>query len=450
MKYPQKESSVLEFKRDIPQKKQTLLKTIVGFANTYGGEMVIGVDDSGEIIGVPEDSVDQLIDDLNRSIYDTVSPSIYPSIYTKRIGDQLVVIVDIAEGANKPYHFRNERINEGTFIRMGTHTMLATQDIIQQLQWQGQRKFIDEMPVYAAQEDDIDTKIFEKFLEERKQGYLTVDLQEMLFHYKILTKDRGRVYPTVGGILLFGKNPAKYFPEAFIICSHIAGTDGREVIATIDSGGQLFAQYKETIAFITSRLNTSFTIKGTGTREEQLEIPPEAIREIVLNAIVHRNYLIHGPTKITIYDDRVEIFSPGNFPGPILDDKVDIGVTYIRNSIITRVFRDMGYIEKLGSGFITLFKSYAERKLPIPVITEGTGFVKCILPRKPKVEQSENLEYSQMVNALFFTKGEIRVSDVMEHLNVSRSTAGRILTKLTKDGQLNKIGHGSASRYVKI
>lgn len=447
--YPHKESAILEFKRDMPQKKQTMLKTVVGFANTYGGQIVVGIDDSGEIIGVPEDAIDQLIDDLNRSIYDSLSPSIYPAIYSKRFGDQLVIVIDIAEGGNKPYHFRDMRVNEGTYVRMGTHTMLATQDIIQQLHWQSQRKFLDEMPVYAAQEDDIDMSAFEKFLEQRKQHNIKADPQEMLRHYEILTKDRGRVYPTVAGILLFGKNPEKFFPEAFTICTHIAGTSGRDVIATRDSVGQLFQQYKDCVAFITSHLNASFTIKGTAAREEQLEIPPEAIREIVLNAIVHRNYLIPGPSKITLYDDRLEIFSPGNFPGPIKADKVDIGVTYIRNTIITRIFRDIGFIEKLGSGFITLFKSYAERKLPMPIITEGVGFVKCILPREPIGRKVENLEYSDFINTLLLTKKEIKVSDVMEYLKVSRSTAGRILMQLTQEGHLKKIGKGSATSYIK-
>ena len=395
MKYPGKESAILEFKRDIPNKKQTMLKTVIGFANTYGGQIIIGVADDGEIIGVPESKIDPLNDALNRAIYDTTTPHIFPSIYTKRFEDRLVLIIDIAEGNSKPYHFNAQRINAGTYVRLGAHTMLATPDIIQQLQWQNQRKYLDEMPLYHANEDHIDMALFEKFLEERKQKQLKVDTQEMLFHYDILTKDRGRVYPTVGGILLFGKHPENFFPEAFIICSHISGISGRNVIATRDSVGQLFQQYIDTVAFITSRLNTSFTIEGTGCRQEQLEIPLEAIREIVLNAVVHRNYQINGSIKISIYDDRIEVFSPGNFPGPIIPDKVDMGVTYIRNKIITRVLRDLGAIEKLGSGFITLFESYAKRKLPRPTISEGVGFIKCILPRptsRRNVEPHSELE----------------------------------------------------------
>ena len=450
MQYPGKESSILEFKREVPQKKQILLKTVIGFSNIYGGQIIIGVDDDGEVIGVPEESVEQLQDDLYRSIYDVVAPSIFPSIVTKRMGDSLVIIIDITEGIKKPYHFHSKRISEGTYVRLGAHTVLATPDIIHQLQWQSQRKFLDEMPVYGASEKDIDKKAFKVFLEKRKQGHSKIDVDDLLFHYEILVKEQGRVYPSVGGVLLFGKNPSQFFSESFVICSHVEGTTGRDVIATRDAVGSLFQQYKDSIAFITSRLNTSFTITGTGAREEKLEIPPEAIREIVLNAIVHRNYQLNSPSKITIYDDRVEIFSPGNFPGPLVADKVNMGVTYIRNKVITRIFREVGLIERLGSGFITLFESYAEQKLPTPVILEGAGFIKCILPRKPSRISPVGDMYSDKIASLLSMKDAIKLRDVMAYLKLSRASAGRLLTTLVKGGHLQRIGKGRATHYKKL
>lgn len=449
MKYTHKESATLEFKRNIPDKKKTMLKTVIGFANTYGGEIIIGVDDSRNIIGVPEGKVDQMIDDLTKSIYDVVAPSIYPSIYTKRVAEKLLIIIDIAEGANKPYHFSSERISTSTYVRLGAHTVIATPDIIHELQWLKQRKFLDEMPVHAAHTNEINLSHFKKFLEQRKQKSTLIDVDEMLFHYNIITKDKGRTHPTVGGLLLFGKHPEKFFPEAFTICAHFSGTSGRDAIATRDSIGNLFQQYKDCIAFITSRLNSSYKIHGTGTREEQLEIPPEAIREVVINAIVHRNYNVPGPTKILIYDDRVDIISPGNFPGPIMADRINIGITYIRNSIITRVFRDIGIIEKLGSGLMTVFESYAKRHLPSPIITEGTGFVKCTLPR-PRVEQQNISNHTNdKIFELMTTKSEIQTQDVASYMSISRATANRVLKKLTEQGLLERIGKGPATRYRK-
>ena len=450
MKYPHKESAILEFKRVLPHKLQTILKTVVAFANTYGGHLIIGIDDDGSIIGINEQRVDEITDAITHAMYDTITPFIFPSIYTKRIGENLILIIDIAEGSNKPYHFVTKGLTKSTYVRLGAHSILATNDMIAQLQWLGRRKFLDEMPVYEATQDDIDLKAFQDFLDNRRQENKDINIQEMLFHYNILVKERARIHPTIGGLLLFGKQPEKFYPEAFIICSHFSGTSGRDAIATRDSTGNLLQQFKDTIAFILSRLNTSYKIVGADRREEKLELPPEAIREVVINAIVHRNYQIMGPSKIAIYDDRLEFFSPGNFPGPILADKVDIGVTYIRNAIVTRVFRDLGIIEKLGSGFITLFESYAKNNLSTPVVTEGVGFVKCILPRSIHLGTPLHEIDDKKLLYLFITRNELSVKDVMQYFSVSRSTASRLLTKFTDEGVLARSGQGPATRYKRL
>lgn len=272
MRHPHKESSTLEFKRHLPEKKLSIIKTVVAFSNTYGEQVVIGVDDNGHISGIDEEHIEQMCDDLTRSIYASVAPSIFPSIYTKQIESRLTIVIDIPEGTNKPYHLNSKELDNSTYVRLGAHTMLATADIIHQLQWQGQRqrKFLDEMPVYEASENDIDSDLFNQFLAKSRQKNTDIDTINMLYHYEILVKDRGRVYSTVGGLLLFGKNIQKFFPEAFIICSHFSGVSGRGALATRDSTGNLMRQHKDTIAFILSRLNTSYEIVGAGRRDGQL------------------------------------------------------------------------------------------------------------------------------------------------------------------------------------
>jgi len=157
------------------------------------------------------------------------------------------------------------------------------------------------------------------------------------------------------------------FNEAF------QGNKGRNVIATTDCEGNLFEQFNRAFDFILSRLNRSFRIDGV-QRTEELEIPREAIREALLNAIVHRNYHNLAPTKVVIWSDRLEIFSSGSFPGPIDVENLRVGRTYLRNPIICRIFRETGYIEKLGSGFITILDSYQAMKLPRPQVIDGGGF----------------------------------------------------------------------------
>lgn len=170
-----------------------------------------------------------------------------------------------------------------------------------------------------------------------------------------------------------------------------------------------------------------------------------------MNAIIHRNYQTSAPIKISIFDDRIEIFSPGNFPGPILQHQLEMGLTFVRNRIIARVFREAGYIEKLGSGFLTLFETYRKRGLKLPVIIEGHGFVKCILPR-PSANEPKHAQVigrQEMVMQLFYLSDEIRISDVMTHLKISRSTAGRILNELMKKEKLQRVGEGASARYIR-
>lgn len=374
MKFNKQESAILEFKRESPSKQQ-ITKTIVGFCNMHGGQLIIGIDNNCDIVGVDEGQIPQLMEDIRRSIYASCTPTIIPSLHTLRVEDKLLFIIEVSEGMLKPYFISSLGKKEGTYIRVGTETILATAQMIQELEWQSLGKYPDEMPAYHADKNEIDLNAFETFLKTRKIKFTDYALEEMLYHYHILTKEHTRTYPTIGGLLLFGKNPQEYLKESFIICTHFYGTSGREVIATKDCRGNLFQQYREAMSFLLNQLNRQFTIQGIGPRNERLEIPEEALREIVINAIIHRDYLISGPTKIAIFDDRIEVFSPGNFPGPIQTNHLAMGVTYIRNAVISRVFRENGLVEKLGSGFLTLFQSYRERGLPPPIVQEGVGFV---------------------------------------------------------------------------
>jgi ATP-dependent DNA helicase RecG len=445
IRYPQKESTTVEWKREVPTKQQ-VVKTIVGFCNMHGGTLVIGVDDQGVVVGIDEERISELMEELERSIYASCSPPVLPTLSVQRLEDKLVLLIEVSGGMIKPYFVSSLGKEEGTFIRVGTQTVKATPIMLQELQWRSMGRYLDEMPIYSATLEELDLKAFEDFLRDRRTHVNQSDAAELLYHYEIMTKEHGRSYPTMGGLLLFGKDPQRFLSESFVICTHFSGTSGRNVVATRDCVGPLLQQYKDCMAFIVSRLNKKFHIVGGGKRNEFLEIPQEAVREIVINALIHRNYLIPGPTKIAIYDDRLEIFSPGNFPGPIKVDHLSLGVSYVRNKIIARVFREMGLVEKLGSGFLTLFTSYEENNLPVPAVVEGTGFVKCVLPR-PGITPQPIMEKSLL--HLFYKKSEVTIPDAMKFLEASRATASRELKQLVDQGFVTKIGKGPSTRYIK-
>jgi ATP-dependent DNA helicase RecG len=451
MKYLGHESSTLEFKREIPT-KQELAKSIIGFCNLYGGRVVIDVNDWGEIVGIPEKEIDRLIEKLQQSILDSCTPTIIADIHIQRIEDKLLLIVKVSEGMNKPYFLTEKGLDASTYVRMGRQTMKASTEIIHVLQWQSKGKSPDMKPIYHASLNDLDLLIVDTFFRNRVQKpddeSPGISLEELMFHYKILVKEYGRTYPSLGGLLLFGKRPQDYLGEVFIICSHFKGISGRDTVATRDCAKTLFTQYEECLAFVVSRLNRQFTIREGSRRDESLELLEEALREVILNAIVHRNYFIPGPTKVAIFDDRIEIFSPGTFPGPLNSSNLEMGLTYIRNYVISRIFREAGYIEKLEPGFLTLFKTYREQNLPLPVVQEGAGFVKCILLRRGlgAVKSSQATPEHELFK-LFLIADEIKPSDVIRHFSISRATASRMLSKLVQQGLIVKIGKAGATHY---
>jgi ATP-dependent DNA helicase RecG len=447
MKYPEKESSVLEFKQKLPAKQQ-IIKTIIGFCNQFGGRLVVGVSDDGTITGLPEESVDETMEALHKSLYESCTPTVLPLIYTQRIQDKIILLIEVSSGMNKPYFITSLGLNEGCYVRAGLQTVKATPSMIQELQWQARGKELDKMPVYSAIDNDLDIASFMIFL--RNRGIETPEWREMALHYDVLVEEHKRTFPSIAGILLFGKNPQRALSEAFIICTQFKGVQGREAIASVDCTGTLFEQYQKGLLFLTSRLYRSFAIRGAGPRQEQLEIPEEALREVLLNALVHRDYHVRGPTKIAIFDDRVEVFSPGNFPGPLKPHQLEMGLTYVRNAVIGRVFREAKLTEKLGTGLRTLFASYRERGLDLPHVLEGNGFVKCILPRPDHHKASYKVSNSSdQLQRLLQISDEITVADVMKELTTSKATATRLLKQLVDEGVLIRIGKGPSTRYAK-
>lgn len=446
MKYPGEESSTLEFKREIPENEQ-IIKTVIGFCNRNGGKLVLGVESDGTVVGVSESEIQKIMEYVSKGIYDSSCPPIIPAIYSQRLGEKNLLIIEVSAGMNKPYYRKAEGLDKGTYIRLGRSTVRATADMVEELKWQSRGFSFDMLPVYHAKESDLDKTKILKFINSRKAKVETIT-SDILLSYQLITEEHASIFPTVGGMLLFGKNPQYFFSEAMIICTHFAGISGREAIATIDCTGTLFEQFSTAYNFILQRLPRSFTIRGP-IREEELEVPAAAIREVLLNALIHRNYHISAPTKIAIFDNRLEIFSPGVFPGPLDTHNLKMGLTYIRNKVICKIFREAGYIEKLGSGFITLFESYEAKNLYPPQVIEGENFVKCILPRASFSTKPFINDETKKIMGLFEITDEIATSDVMKTLGLSRATAGRRLSELIEKGLIKQVGQGKRTRYSK-
>ncbi len=314
----------------------------------------------------------------------------------------------------------------------------------------GPRSFsYDSMPVYDATIDDLDFEKFRDFLTLRRGGAKgPIAIEDVLRSYYLITEEQGYTYPTVAGILLFGKDPQRFLAESYIICTEYSGIAGRTVLSAISCLGSLFDQYFKAFRFVTDRLAYSFTIEGP-KRKEILEVPEIALRETIVNAIIHRNYHISACTKIGLYDDRIEIFSPGDFPGQLTTETLRCGISYIRNYAITKVFHELGYIEKLGSGLTMLFESYEERGLEEPQVIEGPNFVKCILPRpsNKRTSSEKTDDHTRHILRLLKATHELSIGDIVQQAMIPRTTAGRRIAELMSQGLIEKTGKGKSTRY---
>lgn len=443
MKYSGQESSRLEFKSIIPASVK-IIRTIIGFCNAKGGKLVIGVKDDGTIQGISEDDAHQAMECLDHAIYEACTPPILPLVYQQRVDGKVLLIIEVSSGTNKPYYQKSLGLSEGTFVRLGRSIVKADADIIEELKWQARGISYDQLPLYHTTIEDLDSAKIQYFLDHRRNGVSSPLTEDVLRAYEIIKKEHTTDYATVSGILLFGRVPQQFLSEAYILCCHFSDYKDREAIASRTCKGTLFEQLDGAFDFIMERLNKSFKIEKR-KREEHWEIPPIAIREVLMNAILHRNYHINAPIKISIYSNRIEFFSPGGLPGPINTMELESGITYVRNTSIAKVLWEAHYIEKMGSGFITLFRSYRKEGLLPPEVIEGTNFVKCILPRVHADISQQSLE--DLILNLFKISNEIAIVDIIRQLDISRTTAGRALSKLMESGKLLRVGKGPTTKY---
>ncbi len=440
--HPDRESKILEFKETIPAFKK-LVKTCIAFANGAGGEIVIGVEDkTRSIVGITERDRDRLYEDFPNSLYDSVSPVLIPQIYEKNIGEKQMIIIKIYPGTIKPYFLKQEGIPNGVFIRVGTSTRKANDEIVEDLSREQRRITYDE------ESSGIPATVLSDKLLEKFYGN---DLSERrLLADKVLvrnTASSNEFNVTVGGILMFCDFPEEYIPESMIICTRFSGKKGRSIIQSVDLQGPIPSLADSAYSLVSEWLEREYSLRGLRLKGSML-IPGEALREAIVNALVHRKYSIPGAIKIGLFEDRLEIFSPGSFPGMISLYNLGDGTTFLRNIVIAKIARKMRLIEKLGTGIRLIFDSCKKAGLKAPEYNEDGDFVKINF----FFQQAAALEPMSTNSILsILEKDEIlRPRDLVNRFDISRSTISRKLNQLVKEGILERTGKGAGVFYRRI
>jgi len=354
------ENSGVEFKLDDIQPNE-LAEEIVAFVNLDGGMILLGVDDTGKIQGIKKDKIEEWVMNICR---ENVLPSIIP--YFERVkfdNGKVVAILKLGHGESKPY-----QTNRGRFlIRVGSTKRLATKEELARLFQAAQMVHYDLTPVYQTSIADLDMRklkdYFLKFREINIDEYPKQVIERVLVNTEIMIESGGEKLVTVAGMLLFGKNPERYLKQTGITAAAFKGTqldyeayDKKEISGTLidleDQSGEILESgvIDQGIKFVIQNTQVSSRLKGN-KRIDRPDYPRMSIREAIVNAVVHRDYSIVGSKiRLFIFEDRIEIRSPGRLPNTVTIDKIKEGCSFARNPILVRFLQNYGYMERFGLG----------------------------------------------------------------------------------------------------
>ena len=372
------ESKNVEFKETLPDKSEKYMKTIIAFANTQGGQLIVGVNDvTREVTGVDMDSVFKIMDRITNAVSDSCTPQIVPDITFQTIEGKTIVVVYVAPGANRPYYMKSRGKEGGTYIRVAGTSRQADADKIKELELEGARISWDELICvgYEVKENAIkklcrDMNRYRNEMQQRKGNAekLQQVTRAQLLNWNVIKKTEDGYLASNAFALLTGK----HFYYSRTQCAVFACTDRGEFIDKKEYDGPLYGQIEEAYAFVLRNIRRSAKVEGL-IRREGHELPPDAIREMIINAHCHRNFLDNSCVQVALYDDRLEVTSPGGLCYGLTLEEAISGRSKQRNRIVAEVFNQMGLIEAWGTGLRNIRKAAKEYSLPEPQFIEMTG-----------------------------------------------------------------------------
>ena len=436
------ENKTTELKREYVD---DIKNTVIAFANCDGGTLYIGVNDDGSVCGV--DNVDDVMLRVTNAIRDAVRPDVTMFVECRNeVVDEIpVVCVTVQRGTARPYYLHSKGIRpEGVYVRQGASTVPATDAAILSM--------IKETSgdSYEAARSLNQQLTFEKataFFRKRKVAFGKTQMRTL--H-------------------LIGEDDT-YTNLAFLLsdqCSHtlkLAVFEGSKKTVFKDRQeltGSLLEQLEEAFAYIERYNRTRAEFSGLD-RVDLRDYPPEAVREALLNAIVHRDYAFSGSTLISIFEDRIEFVTIGGLVKGITLEDVKLGVSVLRNQHLANIFYRLRLIEAYGTGILKINESYDEHTVK-PVIETTNNAFKITLPNSNYQVENQgslrtgktNRNTSKKKDARIATilklcqdQGSIVRTDVEKSLGVSQATAILLLRGLVDNGVLVKKGKGRNLRY---
>ena len=373
------EDSHTQFKQSQDVTNATSLAgELVAFANSKGGRILIGVSDQGTVIGVSAADVRRLNELLSNTATNNVRPSINPQTENVSTSDGLVMVVTVREGISKPYSDNN-----GVFwVKCGSDKRRVTsREEIQRMLQSADLVHADEVPVEGTTGADVDLAHFREFFAKQYEETLEegdAPLNQVLENLSLAKK--GTL--NLAGLLLFGRNPQRHRPELVVKAVAFVGTDpaGDRYRDSQDIGGCLRDVHAQTMSFLQRNLRRIQAGQGFNT-EGELEVPASALEELVVNMLLHRDYFISAPWRVMLFDDRIELISPGSLPNNLTIENIRNGISNMRNPLIASfATKELPY-RGLGTGIRRALAAVPALSL---VSSNELNLFTATIPRRPE------------------------------------------------------------------
>ncbi|MBR1867854.1 MAG: putative DNA binding domain-containing protein [Clostridia bacterium] len=427
-----KENDIIEFKR---QFVNDLNKEVIAFANTNGGEIFIGIDDDGTIVGSTDIEAVEL--QCVNHILNTIKPDVSMFVKYDRISveGKDVLKITVNKGSMSPYYIASKGIRpEGVYIRRGAASIPATETAIVSMikettgdSFEETRSLNQNLTFFQAEQEFLSAGL--SFTEAQKRSLGIIGRDNCYTNLGLLLSDQC---------------------EHKIKFALFQGTEKEVFKDRREFSGSLFRQLEDLIKTLDNYNKLSSPKIKNIKRVDLRDYPEEAIREAVLNAIIHRDYGLGGYTLVSAFDDRIEIVSLGGLMRGVEMSDIMLGVSYLRNKRLAEIFYRLHFIEAYGTGISKIKRSY-EEYINKPTFECSSNAFKVILPKTTDTilkSTPERKDRESVVLDLIGEKGEIVRGDVEKALNVSSATATRVLGSMLKEGKIKRIGQAFNVKYI--
>ena len=371
------ETTKVQFKESFTSQKE-IAKEMIAFANTKGGVILFGVEDKcGKLVGLSYDEIQVISRELGNAANEQVRPTIYIETEVVRVEEKHFLICSVAEGKNKPY----KNLNGEIWVKQGADKRRITEnsEILALFQDSGSYQ-PDAVGVNGTTFDDLDRYAIDDYLQ--KVYATTLDgfggkAEQVLKNIHILNHHG---VPTLAGYLFFGKHPEYNCPTCMVKAVSFFGNDlaGTQYRDSKEIFGNMPQLYDKTMAFLKANLHNVQEEGASFNTLGKLEIAEEVLEEVVQNALVHRDLLRPAPIRLFVFDNRVEVISPGALAGGLTEEDIRNGKTYQRNPYMATFATNALYYKGIGSGIVRILVEYPEIRLENDV--NGKEF-KVAIPR---------------------------------------------------------------------